>query len=137
MYMPFVFHHSLPYLGRASDWHNSKRWNLGFCLNPLQTKSQNLKMSEGISINVLGLYNARAGIPLWNWGWTSERSPKHGHRLVVKLWLTPWTFGMVIHYPVLYHNQWTKWSCIIYIDRLLISSNSVLNTFWIPNSVTV
>ena len=33
---------------------------------------------------VPGLFKAKAGNLLLNWGWTTEQSPKHGHRLVVR-----------------------------------------------------
>ena len=58
----------------------------------------------GIGTNVPGLFKAKAGNLLLNWGWTTEQSPKLGHRLVVRPGFEPWTFGMVTQY----HNQWAK-----------------------------
>ena len=36
----------------------------------------------GIGTNVPGLFKAKAGNLLLNWGRTTEQSPKHSHRIV-------------------------------------------------------
>ena len=67
----------------------------------------------GFGTNVPGLFKAKAGNLLLNWGWTTEQSPKLGHRLVVGPEFEPWTFGMVTQY----HNH-SHWQ---YIGRLILN----------------
>ena len=56
---------------------------------------QNPTEIGGIGTNMPGLFKAKAGTLLHNWGWTTEQSLKLGHRLVVRPGFEPWTFGMV------------------------------------------
>ena len=51
----------------------------------------------GIGTNVPGLFKAKAGNLLLNWGLTTEQITKLGHRFVVRPGFEPWTFGMVTH----------------------------------------
>ena len=52
-------------------------------------------VAGGIGTLVPGLFKAKAGNLLLNWGWTSEQCPKHGNRLVFRLvWLPFYDHGL-------------------------------------------
>ena len=55
--------------------------------------------SGGFGTNVPGLFKAKAGNLLLNWGWTTEQSLRLGHRLVVRPRFEPWTFALALNRP--------------------------------------